>query len=338
MKIARHLAAVLVIWQIMITPCPAGELSPVLYWEILNQDIYAPPWFNLKGMTWREVREQRKIRFSAFETPKRLRLRFLPEGGEPSGPDDLPDLSMEQISSAVIVTRDPCGVLKQKQWRPDHEKIVTVPSDKMISGRYILAAHLTMARENIHLYPKQFVIQYKKEIPEGDKPDVFITDADLVPFEIGPVITNPRSKHSGGIQFPNRPYQMIVKYKNQPLPGARVTVFVEGGGWHKNMVTDERGIFIITPTDDRSLKNSGQNYIYLARHVDEKDNSRHVATLTVHIYKNAPEWTSKAMGFGFWTVLGCLFIAVLTAGVVRGKKRRDQYSLTVFNKHRINGK
>jgi hypothetical protein len=168
----------------------------------------------------------------------------------------------------------------------------------------------------------------------GSTSVVFIDDASLMPLEIGPVINTAKSRYGGGIQRAHRNYEMMVKYNSIPLEGARVTIIAEGSGWRKTDVTDENGIFEITPTDDRSLPGDWQRYLYIADHRDPDSGETYVATLPAVIYKNRPEWRSKTTGFIYWAVIGCGLCILGIWGHVWRKRWMSSREMAAFNNHR----
>jgi ferredoxin len=133
--------------------------------------------------------------------------------------------------------------------------MLRIPGDENLVGRYLLGAHIILENrdvdgdgqeESVHLCPKRIVAHYKNGGKRGAASVVFFYEAQHMPLEIGPVINTAKSKFGGGTQRPHRSYPMMVRYRNKPLPGATVTVMVDGSQWTKSLVTDEIGYFLPT--------------------------------------------------------------------------------------------
>ncbi|MGD9123633.1 MAG: hypothetical protein PVG60_01005 [Desulfarculaceae bacterium] len=317
-----------------------GSQLHVLCWELLNQDIYVYR-YNMEGLDWRQIRDQREVRKNASKNQKHLKLNItsLTAGNSVSQ-----SLSPVFIKQARLLMRDPDGKVSQLTPQANQEDLVAIPKGDEMNGRYILSAQLNLGKmdynqdgleETVSLYAKTFVLHYREDLSLGSSPNVFFNDTENLAFEIGPVVNNAKNKYGGGMQRPHREYEMMVKYKNEPLPGAKVSVYVEGGGWQGRFITDADGVFTIMPTDDRFGDKEWQRYIYVAEHPDPGDGSYHVATFPVIVNKNRPEWRSKATGFGFWVIIGSALILLMVAGLSWRKRHQDKRSLVVFESCRI---
>jgi hypothetical protein len=317
----------------------SGQMQ-VLCWELLNQDIYVYR-HNMEGLNWSEIRGQREIRKNARQNQKHLKLNLISFS---AGQSISQSLAPAFIERAHLLLRDPDGKISRPNAKADQKDMVSIPGGDVMNGRYILSAQLNLGKidynqdgleETVILYAKQFVVHHHQDLSLGSRPDVFFNDANKVAFEIGPVVNNAKNKYGGDWQRPHREYEMMVKYKGMPLSGAKVLVFVEGGGWQGRFTTDTDGVFTIMPTDDRLSDKEWQKYIYVAEHFDAGDGSYHVATFPVIVNKNRAEWRSKALGFIFWTITGSALILLLVAGLSWRKRRQDRKSLVVFESFRI---
>lgn len=313
---------------------------PVLCWELLNQDIYIYR-HDMGSLDWRRIREQREIRKNASQNPKHLKLQLGRFTAGSFGPAPLPSKLLKDLR---LLVRDPNGEVRRLTPLADKKYLASIPDRDEINGRYILSAQLNLGimdvnrdgiGEKIILYAKQFVTHYRQDLSLGSSPDVFFNNAEQLAFEIGPVVDNAKSKYGGGMQRPHQLYEMMVKYKNRPLAGGVVSVYVEGGGWQGRFITDSKGVITIMPTDDRFGNKDWQKYIYAAEHHDADDHSYHIASLSVIVKKNRAEWRSKAMGFTYWAIIGGTLILLLAAGLSLRKRRRDKQSLAAFESCRI---
>jgi hypothetical protein len=304
-------------------------------WRLLDQDKYISS-ANMEELPWQEIRKQRKLRSTANQDPKRLLLQVLTDR-------DDPDTAFRPFGDADPATasaffRDPNGEVRALGEITGADGPVSLPPDEELIGRYLLGAHVVLETpEPVHLCAKHLVTHYKAGGTVGSASVVFFDDPSRMPLEIGPVIDTAKSRYGGGTQRAHRSYEMMVKYKNAPLGNASVTIIAEGSGWRQALVTDENGIFKVTPTDDRALSGDWQRYLYVATHRDQATGETYVATMPAVIYKNRPEWRSKTVGFVFWSVIGCGLCILGIWGHVRRKQWRVSRHLAVFNNHRAEG-
>lgn len=314
--------------------------APVLYWALMNQDIYVYR-RNIDGLSWQEVRTQRKLRRNAGQNLKRSQLNLVRLPASLDAPQLVPP---ELLGGIRLLLRDPDGHIHHLPPLKNSAQPIVVPIGQELNGRYILSAQLELdpayidlpsGAQRVTLYAKQFVTHHNRDLDHGSRPEVFFHDPAEVPFEIGPVVNNAKNKFGGGMQIPHSSYEMLVKYHNRPLAGCEVSVFAEGGKWQGRYTTDSQGIFTITPIDDRSIERRWQHYLYVAEHFDPDDSNLHIATLSVIILKNRPEWRSKSMGLWFWAVTGSALVLLLTAGAAWRRRRRDHRSLVVFENRRV---
>ena len=105
-----------------------------------------------------------------------------------------------------------------------------------------------------------------------------------------------------------------------PLPGA-ATSDPTAGYWQ---LVDEA----------RHIDREWQKYLYTATHHDHETDTVYVATLPIVVYKNRPEWRSKAMGFAYWSIIGTGTSLFMVAGFNRRRRRRARQALIVFEKHK----
>lgn len=313
---------------------------PVLCWELMDQDVYVYD-HNMGSYNWRQIREKREIRLTANQRTKQVRLQLISLG---AGRDATWKPGQDLVSGARLLLRDPDGNLTRLHSLAGQGELLSIPVGVPKSGRYMVAAHLELDQPDdsrqgpwntLHLYAKQFIGHYDHDLPMGSSPNVFFNDPGRVTLEIGPVVINAKRKFGGDMQRPHQEYEMMVKYKNKPLPGARVFVYVQGGDWLGRFTTGDDGIFTIVPPDDRPGNRAWQKHIYVAEHYDALDRSYHVATFPVIVTQNRPEWRSKAMGFSLWTIIGSALTILIVVGLSWRKKRQDRRSLVVFESCRI---
>jgi hypothetical protein len=321
-------------------PVKTGAHFPVLCWELQDQDLFIFR-HNMGDMDWRQVRHERKIRMDAWQNKKLLKLVFWPPN---AGSHASLAKNQDWLKKVRVLMRDPDGSVKEMKPPRSLNEAISVPEGQGMNGRYVLSAQLNLGKadydhdgieETLNYYTKQFISHRGNDLPTGTRPEVFFNNADQVAFEIGPVVINARRKMGGDMQRPHNAYKMMVKYKAKPLPGARVSIYVQGGGWQQHFTTNQRGVFTIMPPDDRFGNREWQKYLYVAEHYDQENHSYHIATFPVIVTKNQPEWRSKAMGFSYWSIFGSALIIMVVAGLSWRKKRQNQRSLVIFENSSI---
>lgn len=318
----------------------AAETIPVCYWQLLAQERYIYR-RDMDHLNWREIRQQRELDRTARQAPKRFRLKLL----EPDNTiGTAGSLAPDWMHSVVAVMRDPNGEIHEISNLPEAQDLFQIPQDLDLIGRYLIGARIVLGKrdvdgdgvlESIHLCAKRLISHRKSGGKMGRVSVVFLDDAEHVPLEIGPVINTVKFKYGGDTQRPHRSYEMMVKYLNRPLPGARVRVVAQGSQWEKTYVTDDAGRFEIMPMDDRWSARKWQQYMYVVTHHDREKNGYYVSTFPVMVYKNRPEWLSKAMGFTYWTICGSALILLLVIGLVRRRHWQDNRLLITFENRKI---
>ena len=196
-------------------------------------------------------------------------------------------------------------------------------------GKWILMA--MALPETVFLSAKTLINHHSTGGTTGSASVVFFDDAEKMPLEIGPVINTVLIRSGGNAQRPHTKYEMMVKYMNKPLAGARVVVHAMGSNWEKEFVTDKEGRFSITPTDDRTDSNhEWQTYLFMASHHDRTNSTYHSTTLPVIVYKNRPEWFSKSMGFTYWAIAGIAVSGLILLGLLRRREWREKRKIAHF--------
>ncbi|BBO89640.1 carboxypeptidase-like regulatory domain-containing protein [Desulfosarcina ovata] len=318
----------------------ADSTVPVAYWKLLDEERYIHR-FDLERFGWRTIRNIRRQNMDAGKKTKFLTLNALPPSGNIG---DMRKLDGQYLVQASILVRDPNGDISQIPAMTAEKDSIGLPEDNMLMGRYLLGARIPLGEhdvdadgisESVFLCAKHLVVHRRHGGRMGHASVVFFDDGGKMPLEIGPAINTAKSKFGGGMQIPHETYEMMVKYQGRPLPGAAVTVTTEGSQWEKTFITDKAGKFAIMPTDDRFSRREWQNYLYTATHLDRQTHTYYVATLPTVVYRNQPEWRSKAMGFAFWSIIGTGVTLLMVAGLTRRRRRRDRQALIVFENHRI---
>lgn len=315
---------------------------PICFWQLEDESRYIYR-FDMDHLNWREIRHIRVQNRTANQEVKLLGLNVLgPETGLENS-QGLPE-DLKTVASSVL--RDPNGKIFLLSEHSKENGFVKVPQDENLTGRYLLGASIFAGRrdvdndgiaEAVYLYPKHMISHFKDGGKVGSKSAVFFDDARKMPFEIGPVLNTAEYRYGGNTQSPHREYEMQVKYRNRPLAGAKVLVIAEGSQWRRNVVTDKKGIFRIMPTDDRFILREWQKYLYVATHHDRKENTYHVATLPVVVYKNRPEWRSKAIGFAYWAIIGSALSVLMILGLIRRRDRLNRQIMVIFENHKLKG-
>ncbi len=331
---------------------PAEDL-PICYWQLVDEDsyVYGRNYgyrYSILQLDWFEIRKRRVLYRTASEEPKLLELRFTSwrELFKETVAGEVGKSVVSSTEPGIILVRDPDGGLSRSSSLPGEAVKVSVPSDGLLNGRYLLGAHFNLGEfdtdgdgstETVHAYPKHLVVHVKGEGRTGTNPDVLFGDGKEMPLEIAPAVSSAQSKHGGGTQTPHNLYEMLVLYGGRPLAGARVSVVVEDSGWQRVLEADHAGKIRIMPFDDRSGERDWQKYLFVSTHHDRAQRAFHVATLPIVVYRNRPEWRSQAAGFGFWTVVGGTGCAILIPGIVRHRRRRQRQALVRFEDYRVKG-
>lgn len=317
----------------------AADMPPVYYWQLIKEGRYIH--LGPGKRNWREIREWRKLRRTAGQEIKRLKLKPLATSKKKKVHLSL---GRNLLDSTVVMMRDPNGAISILPDISNGSNFVKIPKDEDLIGRYLLGAHISLGNrdvdgdgvyEFVHICAKYIIRHSKNGGKVGSASVVFFDDARQMPFEIGPAINTAKSKYGGGTQLPNRSYEMQVKYLNKPLPGAAVTVINIASQWEKRFVTDDKGKFEIIPPDHRGGARKWQKYLYVATHHDRENNAYYVTTFPTVVYKNQPEWLSKTMGFTYWVIVGSIMIMLMVVGFVSRKKRQDRQALIVFENYKI---
>jgi len=314
---------------------------PAIYWQLANEDRYVYR-NDMDKMNWLEIRERRELNKTANQEVKTSGLKIYGDqlfagrkwqnGEAPAG-------------AVSMFVRDPNGRMSTVSGIKTGENAVQLPQDVRLNGRYLLGALYSPGKadvdgdgreETVYLSAKQMVRHYLNGGVTGKASVVYFDDPERMPLEIAPAINTAENRSGGNTQRPHKDYDMQVRYRGKPLAGARVVVRAMGSGWEKQFVTDSKGLFTIIPPDDRTdSSREWQTYLFMAAHHDRERAQFHNATLPVTVYKNRPEWYSKAMGFTFFAIIGTSVVLVILAGMSRRRKRRQQNSLAVFEKYRI---
>jgi hypothetical protein len=319
--------------------CHAAEDFPVCYWRLIDEGAYIYR-HNMDHMNWREIREQRERNRTANERPKLLDLhRF--DFRTPF--EDRPGPSNPPMERAVLFIRDPDGRVSRMEGLPLENGKVRAPDDESLNGRYLLGGYFDLGEmdvdgdgrmEKVRATAKHFITHYKDGGRRGGNPAFFFDEEDM-PFEIGPAISPAQSQMGGGIQSPHKRYDMLVRYRGRPLPGATVTVLIEGGGWQKDFTTDADGQFEIAPPDDRTLDREWQKLLYVATYHDREENTFNIATLPMVVLQNRPEWRSQAAGFAYWTIIAAVGCVLLIPGMSRRGRNLREKEMLGFRNYRI---
>lgn len=315
----------------------ADGAVPVCFWTLHDEDIYYSYRADLSRFDWREIRKRRQLSRTVFQDPKHLEISWLaPDGTMTALPAGMPNA----LKTAEVVVRDPNGVIHSMPIAGP----LTILEDPLLMGRYLVGAHILWTsqdldgdgiKERVHLCAKHMVMHRKNGAKMGRASVLFLDDPETMPLEIGPVFNTAKSRFGGGFQTPHNTYEMMVKYAGQPLPGARVKVMALGSHWQNIYLTDTDGKFEVQPTDDRSVSEAYQKYLYVATHHDRSQNSYYVASFPVMVYKNQPEWRSKTLGFTLWSIVGSALSLLVVLGFVKRNQWLDQRTLVIFNNRKI---
>ncbi len=313
---------------------------PICFWELVDQDRYIYP-SDLEQMDWREIRNLRHQNRRANSEKKYLKLSFLNE----VTPTDISFFPDDLVpGSSIAVMGDPDGEIQPLPWESDEPGKIKIPADNDLIGRYLVGIHMALAdrdvdgdgsSESVHLCAKHLISHHKNGGRVGSASVVFLDDAEHMPLEIGPVVNTAKSRFGGGRQFSHRSYEMMLKYNQKPLAGAKVSVIALGSQWEKSFVTDDRGKFEVMPPDDRLVPGEWQNYLYIATHHDRTKDAFYVTTFPVVVYKNRPEWQSKAMGFAYWSIIGGAICLIMVAGFAGRRHWQNTRKMIIFENHKI---
>lgn len=315
---------------------------PVYYWQLIDQDRYIYR-SDMDQLSWRDIRKQRELSETANHDPKFLSLNLLDLDSAIHG---LLPVDGNMLDTSIALMRDPNGEIQQVSLSAiaNQPHFVKIPLDDDLTGRYLLGIHITSGGHDIdkdgdldaiHICAKHIISHYRNGGKVGSASVIFFDDAQQMPFEIAPAIDTAKSRYGGGIQSTHRSYEMIVRYMDKPLAGAKVTVISSESRWQKSFITDNKGRFRVMPTDDRLIAKEWQNYLYVATHHDLEHNAYYLTTLPVMVYKNRPEWSSKAMGFTYWAIIGSALSLLMVVGLIRRDSWYNSRSLTIFENHRI---
>jgi hypothetical protein len=318
----------------------ADSTVPVAYWKLMDEERYIYR-SDLERFDWREIRKIRRENTTAGQEAKHLTLNTVSAMFD-SGADPL--LDKRYLERAQFLVRDPNGNISPLAPASKKQNHISLPADINLIGRYLLGARIPLGQhdvdgdgntETVILCAKHMIRHYKNGGNMGSTSVVFFDDGEKMPLEIGPAIDTAKNKFGGNMHLPHKTYDMMVKYNGRPLPGATVTVTTEGSQWKKTIKTDNTGKIEIMPTDDRFFSREWQNYLYTATHHNEEAHTYYVATLPTTVYKNRPEWRSKAMGFTLWAIVGTGISLLMVAGLTLRQKRRDRQALIVFDNRKI---
>ena len=318
----------------------AMEGFPVCFWELVDQDRYIYP-SDLEQMNWKMIRKLKDQNRRANSEKKYLKISSLNKVAS-IDPSSFSDSVLP--GSSIAVVRDPDGGIQTLPWESDEPGIIKLPADNDLIGRYLVGIHMVLANrdvdgdgsfESIHLCAKHLISHHKNGGRVGSASVVFLDDVQHMPLEIGPVVNTAKSRFSGGRQVSHRSYEMMLKYNKKPLPGAEVSVIALGSQWEKSFVTNDRGKFEIMPPDDRLVPGEWQNYLYIATHHDRTKNEFYITTFPVVVYKNRPEWRSKAMGFAYWSIIGGGICLIMVAGFAGRRYWQNTRKIIMFENQKI---
>lgn len=316
------------------------EKKPICYLQLIDEERYIYR-SDMDNLNWLEIRKQRELNRTANLGLKFFNLKLL-ESKNNLVFSKQPDQKL--LNSAIVFMRDPNGIISQLHGISEGKHCVKIPKDENLIGRYLIGVYIPCgshdvdedgSKECVHICAKYLTTHYKNGGEPGNKSVVFFDDAQKMPLEIGPVINTSISKYSGGTQRPHRLYELMVKYMNKPMPGVKVTVIAMGSQWEKSFITDMEGKFEIMPTDDRSLLQGWQKYIFRTSFHDRETNNYYIATFPVVVQKNSPEWRSKTSGFTLWSIMGSALTLLIVWGFVKRKNRLKNLSLIAFKNHKI---
>ncbi|MBN2041947.1 MAG: hypothetical protein JW864_18070 [Spirochaetes bacterium] len=318
----------------------ASMKTPAIMWQLVDEERYVYR-FDLEKYNWRKIREIRELNKSASSEVKTAGLKIIDIGSTDEKNGSFKDF--EKPVTAVV--RDPDGKIFRLSGIENNFSTAVIPEDTNLIGRYLLGANYKLGNadinndgvpETVYLSAKRLITHYKNGGKLGSASVVFIDDAEYMPLEIGPVVNTAESRFSGGTHRPHEEYKFMVKYMNKPLAGAKVVVYAFGSRWKKGFVTDENGEFKITPTDDRPEDGrEWQKYLYTASYHDTKNGAYHVNTFPVIVFRNRPEWYSKAMGFTFWAIIGTAVVLIIIFAVIRRNRWQENRKLVIFDNYKI---
>jgi len=318
----------------------SAEIIPVCYLQLIDEERYIYR-SDMDKLNWLEIRKQRELNRTANLGSKFFGLKLLENK---TNWFDSKQFDQDVLNASMAFMRDPNGVISQLYGLSKEKQCVKIPKNDNLIGRYLVGVHISLGNhdvdgngsiESVHICAKFLTTHYKNGGEPGSKSVVFFDDAEKMPLEIGPVINTAISKYGGGSQRPHRSYEMMVKYLNLPLPGVKVNVFAMGSQWKKTFVTDKSGKFEIMPTDDRSLVQGWQKYIFYTSFHDKTKKSYYSTTFPVVVRKNQPEWRSRTMGFTLWSIIGSALTILIVWGFVQRKTRLKNLSLAAFKNHGI---
>lgn len=309
-----------------------ADASVLVYWQLQREGLYVYR-FEMDGLNWRQIREEREQRQTVQENPKHLELL--------RGVLDDPFIVLESGADAMlpagtVVICDPDGVRKATPVSPDMRELV-LPEDLSLNGRYLVGGHFQLDGDGnrlIHLYPKLMVGHYKNDGRPGSAPAFFFDDPAIA-LEIGSARSPAMYRMGGGFQRPHEEYAMEVRYRGRPLAGATVEAIAEGSGWRRSYHTDTSGRFTVIPFDDRSKQLHYDKLLYVVSVEEPENHALHIATLPMIIFRNRPEWTSHVAGYMVWAGLGLGGTLLLVGGAMLRKRRQQQLNLVRFDQCRV---
>ncbi|MGE4560668.1 MAG: hypothetical protein AB7E77_10725 [Desulfobulbus sp.] len=311
----------------------------LVHWQLQQEALYVYR-FDMDGLNWRQIRQERQERNTIQEEPKHIDLRR----GLLDDPFAADDAAWREGDAAfpqgTIYILDPDGACKQTPVTAGMREIV-LPENMDLNGRYLIGGHFLLGRCEVqgalvqmHLYPKAMVGHYKSGGRPGSFPAFFFNQPDIA-LEIGSALSPAQYRMGGGFQRPHESSEMEVRYRGRPLAGAVVEVFAEGSGWRRQYRTDASGRFTVIPFDDRSRQRHYEKLLYVVRVEDPQNHILHVATLPMIIFRNRPEWTSHMWGYGIWAGLGLVGTLLLAGGSVMRRRQQQRRSLVRFDQCRV---
>ncbi|WP_448873388.1 hypothetical protein [Desulfobulbus propionicus] len=332
----RSLIHVLALLPVLFGSVPAfvcaGELLPTWSWRLAEEELYVYR-FDMDGLNWRQIRQEREQRRTVQEKPKHLELvrGLLSDPFAAVDPGAVPPLP-----AGMAVIRDPDGARKTIPVTPGMREIV-LPEDLGLNGRYLVGGHFQLdghGNQRVHLYPKLMVGHFKGNGRPGSTPAFFFDDPAIA-LEIGSARSPAMFRMGGGLQRPHESAEMEVRFQGHPLARATVEAIAEGSGWRRSYRTDASGRFTVIPFDDRSGQRHYEKLLYVVRVEDPNQHALHIATLPMIIFRNQPEWTSHVAGYMIWAGLGLGGTLLLAGGAMLRNQRQQRLSLVRFSQCRI---
>lgn len=321
--------------------CIATMHTVSVWWDLEDVDLYVPGYDYAKG-NWKERNKERERRRIARGKAKKLALRY---GTFPSSRKDKNKLDPSIILNKTTVwVKDPNGGFSQGCFTQENDDFaITIPKNLNLNGRYLVSSHIDAGEmnvgfgaeaERVHLYAKSFVVHSRSDGVSGGEPSVFLDAPDKIALEIGPLVSRPEVSYAGTFQIRHQEYEMKVVYRGKPLPNVEVMVMTEGG-WQKNLSTDSKGRFRVTPIENRGENKYCEKYLYVVAHHDSLRKEFHCASLTMPVCRARHEWRSMSKGFMLWAVLGAVLIIIVIVGAVYRQERRNRANMVMFENYRV---